>query len=64
MGPSKGGGDVKFVFDLLQSGERDCGRERINYAFLANFYRIGIIDYCEGIILRPLGLGAKNAGPA
>ena len=31
---------------------------------LSQFYRIGIIDYRDGIILRSLGLGAKNAGPA
>ena len=33
----------------------------INYTFLTNLYRNGIIEYCDGIIVRSPGLGAKNA---
>jgi len=33
----------------------------INYTLLTNLYRNRIVDYCDGIILRPLGLGARNA---
>ena len=54
--------------ETVKAKETERGGEiivsRNNCTFLTNLYRNGIIDYCDGIILRSLELGAKNGCPA